>query len=294
MGHLFTIIIYQPFLNILVGIYWALTLLHQAGSLVINAPPADMGVAVIIFTIILRFILLPLTLSGERSEKERREIEEKIAEIEHRLSAHPIEKEREIKKVLKSNSRMVFSSLLELFIQVMIAIMLWRIFAKGLIGEDLHLIYSWMPKVHQPFNLIFLGKYDLTHPDMHLNLLQSILIFILEALNTLLSPYKVTRQDVVRMQFTLPIFSFIIFAFLPAGKKLFVISALSFSIVYTLIRGLRMFFDKTFRSHTPAVVPASASASAQSPDSMSSTTSHAPGHEEVPQTHISPDAHQVR
>lgn len=290
MGHLFTIIIYQPFLNILVGIYWALTLLHQAGSIVINAPPADMGVAVIIFTIILRFILLPLTLSGERSEKERREIEEKIAEIEHRLSAHPIEKEREIKKVLKSNSRMVFSSLLELFIQVMIAIMLWRIFAKGLIGEDLHLIYTWMPKVHQPFNLIFLGKYDLTHPDMHLNLLQSILIFVLEALNTLMSPYKVTRADVVRMQFTLPIFSFIIFAFLPAGKKLFVITALVFSIVYTLIRGLRMFFERTFQSHTQIIVPATA----QSPDSAINPTSRTPGHEEVPQTHISPDAHQVR
>lgn len=289
MGHLFTIIIYQPFLNILVGIYWLLTLLHQAGSIVVNAPPADMGVAVIIFTIILRFILLPLTFSGERSEKERREIEEKVAEIEHRLNAHPIEKEREIKKVLKGNSRMVFSSLLELFIQVMIAIMLWRIFAKGLTGEDLHLIYSWMPKVHQPFNLMFWGKYDLTHPDMHLNLLQSILIFILEALNTLLSPYKVTRADVVRMQFTLPIFSFIIFAFLPAGKKLFVITALVFSIVYTLIRGIRMVFEKTFRQHTTTVVPVTTRSS-----ELTSNPTPLSGHEETPQTHISRDTYQVR
>lgn len=249
LGHLYTIIIYQPFLNILVGIYWFLNAVKTSG--LSNPPPTDMGVAVIIFTVIVRIILLPLTFSGERSEKERREIEKKIEEIEHRLSANPIQRDKEVKRLLRGNRRIVASSLIELTIQVLIALMLWRIFAKGLLGEDLHLIYPWMPKVQLPFNLLFLGKYDLTHPHMVLNFLQSVLILILETINTLSSPYKVTRKEVVRMQFTLPIFSFIIFAFLPAGKKLFVITALIFSIVYSLIRAIKFFLEKALRTPLP-------------------------------------------
>lgn len=268
---IYTLIIYQPFLNILVGIYWVLSLASTAGTAVAHPPPADMGVAVIIFTIIVRLLMLPLTFSAERSEKERREIEEKIEEIEKRFSGDPIQKDKEIKKLLQSNKRVVNSSLLDLFIQVIIALMLWRIFAKGLLGEDLHLIYSWMPKVQQPFNLMFLGKYDLTHPHMSLNLLQSILIFILEVINSLASPYKVTRREVVRMQFTLPIFAFLIFMFLPAGKKLFVITALCFSIVYSLLRLIYTTLQRVFGPHenvaeNPAKIdqPISPSAPSQS------------------------------
>lgn len=246
MFHLFQLIIYQPFLNLLVGIYWLLSLIPG------NKP--DMGVAVIIFTIAIRLLLLPLTISGDRSEKERREIEDKVKDIQGKFATHPLEMDAEIKKTFKSNPRIVFSEILDLGIQIAIALMLWRIFAKGLPGADLHLIYQWMPKVHLPFNLMFLGKFDLTHPHIMLNLLQSFLIFVLESINIISSPYPVSRQDVVRLQLTLPIVSFIIFMFLPAGKKLFVITTLSFSIVYTLTRLILRWFHTKFQKEEPALV----------------------------------------
>lgn len=252
LGHLYTIIIYQPFLNILVGIYWLLQVLSQANPSNAHPFPADMGVAVIIFTIVLRFIMLPLTFSAERSEKERKELEEKVDEIEHRLAGAPVQMDKEIKKVLNKNRRIVISAIIDLAIQVIVAVMLWRIFARGLLGEDLHMIYGWMPNIPQPFNLVFLGKYDLTHPHMSMNILQSLLILVLEIINSLASPYRVSRKEVVRMQFTLPIVSFIIFAFLPAGKKLFVITALCFSIVYSSIRLIRLSIEKMF-SKPPVV-----------------------------------------
>ncbi len=227
MGDLYQLIIYQPFLNLLVGIYWILSLIPK------NIP--DMGIAVIIFTVAIRILLLPLTISGDRSEKERKEIEEKIEKIQEQYKTQPLLLDQEIKKVFKGNGRIVFSEITDLTIQVIIAFMLWRIFAKGLPGEDIHLIYKWMPKIHLPFNLMFLGKYDLSHPHIVLNLLQSFLIFVLETINIITSPYKVDRRDVVRMQLTLPIVSFMIFMFLPAGKKLFVITTLCFSIVYKII-----------------------------------------------------------
>ena len=245
---LFVVGIYQPFLNILVGIYWLLGLFSQAGSVFVNAPPADMGVAVIIFTIVIRTLMLPLTLAGDRSEKERRELEGSIKSVEETYAAHPIERAEAKKKIMRGNKRMLFSALVGLVIQVIIALMLWRIFAKGLTGEDLHLIYSWMPMVEQPFNLVFLGQYDLTQPSWVLNLIQASLLFVLESLNMIFSPYTTTRKDVIRMQLTLPVIAFIVFSFLPSGKKLFVISALCFSIVYRSARIIRSWI---LRSLTP-------------------------------------------
>jgi YidC/Oxa1 family membrane protein insertase len=226
--HLFTLIIYQPFLNILVFIYWILGFSPTGIQ--------DMGIAVIIFTILIRILMLPLTLNGEQTEKERHEIGEKLREIQEKYAADPIMQEKEQKRVLHVSKRVLFSEITTLFIQVMIALMLWRIFARGLGGEDLHLIYSWMPKIPQPFNLVFLGKFDLTHPHVSLNLLQSLLIFIMETLIFIHSPFPAKRQDVIRYQLTLPIVSFFIFMFLPAGKKLFVITALLFSIGFKLFR----------------------------------------------------------
>ncbi|OGJ22304.1 MAG: hypothetical protein A2804_01985 [Candidatus Pacebacteria bacterium RIFCSPHIGHO2_01_FULL_46_10] len=258
MEHFFTLLIYQPFLNILVGIYWFLGLFPRGG--------ADMGVAVIIFTLVIRVLLLPLTLSGERSEKERHEIGEKIKELEAQYAAQPIMLQREIKKILNKNHRIVFSEITTLVIQIIIALMLWRIFAKGLPGEDLHLIYSWMPKIHQPFNLVFLGKFDLTHPHVVLNLIQSALIAILETLYIFSSPYKISRSDVVRLELTLPVVSFAVFMFLPAGKKLFVITTLCFSIGFKLMRMAQRLLKRLGREEH-MVAPAAPTPTEQTPSS---------------------------
>lgn len=231
LSDLFTTIIYQPFFNILVGFYWILGLFTDAKP--------DMGIAVIFLTILIRILLLPLSLNGDKSEKERREIAEKIKDIEKQYSNEPIEKEKEIRKIMSTNKSVLFGELINLFIQVSIALMLWKIFKTGLEGEDFHLIYSFMPEFDLPFNLIFLGKYDLSKTSFALNLIQSLLIFIMESISLFTSPYKVSQSEVVRLQLVLPVVSFIIFMGLPAGKKVFVIATLTFSIllqIYKIIR----------------------------------------------------------
>ena len=87
-----------------------------------------------------------------------------------------------------------------------------------------------MPDVAQPFNMEFARNINLTEPNLLLNFIQSFLIFVFEALGMLYSAYAVTRKDVVRLQFILPVLTFIAFIFFPAGKKLFVITSLCFSI----------------------------------------------------------------
>lgn len=225
---LFQLIIYQPFLNILVGLYWLIGLATQGNP--------DMGIAVVLLTLVIRFLMLPMSLSAQSSEAERREISHKVKELEALYSSDPIRLNQEKKLVFKKSQRVFISEFFSLFIQVAIALMLWRIFDTGLTGEDLHLIYPFMPKVALPFNLTFMGKFDLSHSSLMLNFLQSLAIFVFETVAVLTSPYPPSKGEVVRLQLTLPIVSFLIFMHLPAGKKLFVITALCFSIVLTILQ----------------------------------------------------------
>lgn len=234
MLELFTTVVYQPFFNILVLFY--------AGLERVTGEP-DMGIAVIFLTILIRILLLPLSLASNRSAGERREIGEAAAQIDREFSADPIKREKSKKALLRRNKRVIISELIMLSIQVAIAGMLWKIFATGLGGQDIHLIYGFMPEVELPFNLIFLDKYDLSKTSFLLNLIQSLCIFVLETLSAFTSPYPVSRTEVVRMQLVLPLVSFIVFMGLPAGKKLFVITTLLFSIVLLSIRFIQQRFQ---------------------------------------------------
>jgi hypothetical protein len=58
------------------------------------------------------------------------------------------------------------------------------------------------------------------------------------------SPYPYTRGQVVRLQLVLPVVSFIIFMGLPAGKKLFVITTLTFSILLNIGMAIQKRFNE--------------------------------------------------
>jgi Ca2+/Na+ antiporter len=100
-----------------------------------------------------------------------------------------------------------------------------------------------MPKIEEPFNLVFLGRFDLAHTSFALNLIQSLAIFVLETLSIYTSPYPPQKGEVVRLQLVLPLVSFFIFMFLPAGKKLFVITTLLISIILVLYKYIRRRFE---------------------------------------------------
>lgn len=242
---LFITLIYQPFLNVLVFTYW---LLEK-----VTGGNADMGIAVIIFTVIVRFILLPLSLRGHRSEAERRQIMAELAQLEKDYQGDHIGFEKARKQLLKDNNKVLVGELISLAIQVTLALMLWKMFKTGLEGADLHLVYPFMPDVETPYNLVFLGKYDLSQPSLALNVVQSGMIFILETLSTYYSRYRVTKAEVVRLQLVLPAVAFLLFMGLPAGKKLFVITTLAFSIVLTIIRiVMRSFSDYKYKKEQEA------------------------------------------
>lgn len=235
IGTLFVRYFYQPFFNLLVAIY--------IGLKFIIPEQVDMGIAVILFTVAFRILWLPISLSSDRSEKERREISEKVAEINATYVHDPVKKRQEIKKLFQTNRKIVFFSFIDIFFQVLVALMLYRIFSTGLEGADFHLLYKFIPKVTEPFNLIFIGKYDLSQPNTILNLIQTLCFFVAEVLSTSLSPFPVTRKDLTTV-ITIPVLMYVFFSFMPAGKKLFVITTLMFSIVLMVAKQTILVYHK--------------------------------------------------
>ncbi len=239
---MFETYIYAPFFNILVGLYVAL------GA--ISPDAADMGVAVIIFSLVIRVLLFPLTLAGERSEADKKKIVERVLEAKRLYAHEPIRQRAEIKQIMRANTTSVIATTANLLIGLGIILMLYRIFTTGLEGADFYLLYDFMPHPDH-INLLFLGKYDLSHTNSTLNLLQSVMIFVVEVLVALRSPFPISRKDKALLQIVLPLGSFIIFMFLPSGKKLFVITSLAFSAVYNSIKLLQEWADKLAVKYTP-------------------------------------------
>src|SRR3989339_587732 len=137
---MFETYIYQPFFNILVGIYWLL------GRL--SPELLDMGIAVIIFSLVVRLFTFPLTIASERKEEEKRKIAGVVEELKARYSHDPILAKQEVRKVMRANKRTVLATSANLIIQLIIIVMLYRIFTTGLEGEDFHLLYPFMPQIN--------------------------------------------------------------------------------------------------------------------------------------------------
>jgi membrane protein insertase Oxa1/YidC/SpoIIIJ len=234
--------IYQPFFNILVGLYEIL------GS--ISPDLADMGIAVIIFSIIVQLLLFPLRLAAERSEEEKKKIIARIEDAKRIYSHEPIRLRAEIKAIMRANSKEVIATSANLLIGVGIILMLYRLFTTGLEGADFHLLYDFMPHPDH-INLMFLGKYDLSHTNATLNLIQSFMIFLVEVLAALRSPFPISRKDKALLQIVLPLASFVIFMFLPSGKKIFMITSLTFSAIYQSFKLLQEWSQKLIDRMTP-------------------------------------------
>lgn len=247
---IFETYIYQPFFNILVGIYY-LT------SKFLVEP--DMGIAVIFFAVAVRLILLPFDMIAERSDEDKYKIAQRIQQIKKDYSDNPIAQKEQIKVTMRQSPGAIISELFTVLVQFTIIIVLYRIFTTGLEGDDMHLLYSFMPKISEPVNLLFLGKYDLSHTNPTLNLIQSLMISLNEFLHLSFSPVKPTKREFLSLVVIFPVMCFLVFMLLPAGKKVFIISSLAFTIIIRILKHLSYIFFASRHAPIPVSPPQSES-----------------------------------
>lgn len=144
----FTIIFYQPILNLLV---W----LHNV------IPGNDFGWAIIALTIIIKIILWPLSGKSLKSQKALQELQPKVDALKEKFKDNKEELGRAMMELYKKEKVSPFSSCLPLLVQLPFLIAIYQVLRDGLQNGSLNLLYSFMAKP-EAVNTVFLGIVDLS------------------------------------------------------------------------------------------------------------------------------------
>ena len=150
MKELYTLILYQPIYNALVFIY--------------NIVPGhDIGIAIILLTIIIKFLLNPLTAKSLRSQRDLQRIQPKIQELQQKFKNQKDVLSQELMKLYKSEKVNPFSSCLPLLIQLPFFIAVFSVFRNGLTDpKSLDMLYPFITNPGE-INHISFGMFDLYH-----------------------------------------------------------------------------------------------------------------------------------
>lgn len=139
----------QPIFNSLVAIY----------NLV-----GDMGIAIILLTIVIQFLLLPLYNKQIKGQKDLKKIQPKMKKIQKKHKDDKEKQSQELMKLYQEEGVNPLGGCLPLLIQFPIFIAVYYVFRNYLNDESLKLLYSF---VSEPGHLktTLLGLVDLSQPE---------------------------------------------------------------------------------------------------------------------------------
>lgn len=158
--NIFELIVVQPIFNLLLAIY----------SFV---PFADFGIAVIIFTIVVRFALWPLVVKQLHQVKAMRKLQPELKRIKKATKGNRQLESMQMLELYKKHEVKPFRSILILLIQLPIFIALFRVIQIFTTHRDeiAHYAYGFMQNLEpvkeiiknpDSFNKMFLGFIDIT------------------------------------------------------------------------------------------------------------------------------------
>jgi YidC/Oxa1 family membrane protein insertase len=139
-------------------------------------PGNDLGVAIILLTIIIKLILLPLSRKSLESQKALQDLQPKIDEIKKKYENNKEEMGRAVMNLYKENKVNPFSSCLPLLIQLPFLWAVFQVFRNGLTNGSLDLVYSF---IHRPevLNNIAFGFLNLSEKNIPLAVMAGIAQF---------------------------------------------------------------------------------------------------------------------
>ncbi|MFH1078463.1 MAG: YidC/Oxa1 family membrane protein insertase [Patescibacteria group bacterium] len=157
MSSLFTTLIVQPILNLLVWLYDVV-------------PGNDLGLAIIILTVLVKVVLYPLTMAQIKQQRALQAIQPKIDEIRTRLKDSKEAQAKELMDLYRTEKVNPTSSCLPLLIQLPIFIGLYKAMNDGLGSHGLELLYPYVANPGTIKTMMF-GLIDLAKPNYALAVL---------------------------------------------------------------------------------------------------------------------------
>jgi YidC/Oxa1 family membrane protein insertase len=175
----------------------------------------DIGVAIVLFTIVIKTLLLPLNISASKTTKNIKKIQPEIEKLKIKHKGSPRDLGLELSKLYKENKIKPLSGILSLFIQIPILFGLYTILIKEIGNIQDKITF---------FNI------DVTKP----NIVLAVLTFITMAYLMHISAKDMTVSESasdfqkeftkmmsLQMKYFLPGIVFVTSIFLPAGLTLY-------------------------------------------------------------------------
>lgn len=217
----FYVTLYQPLFNALVFLY--------------NYTGKDFGVAIILLTLVIRFILYPVSLKAVKSQKALQKIQPQMQEIQKKYKDDKERQAKEILEIYKKEKINPFSALLLGIIQIPILIALYQVFWQGLNPKELSVLYSFMANPGH-INSMFLHFIDLSKPNIVFALAAGLVQYYQSKMLTPPKSQNKSADDMSRMMHTqmtyfLPVFTVIILIGLPSALGLYWTISGLFSII---------------------------------------------------------------
>jgi YidC/Oxa1 family membrane protein insertase len=244
MSGLFHTFLYVPIYNLIV-------------FLVDVVPGGDVGLAVVLATVIVKVILMPLSLSAVHTQRRMKLIEPKLKAMKEKYKDDKERQAKEMMALYKANGVRPFSSILGVIIQLPIIIALYLIFRReSLYNVNIQLLYSF---VHVPTatSPLFLGLFTIAGASIVLAVVASLSQFALAYFSiqmpTASGDKRSASEDIGRMmamqaRYVLPIMIGVI-AYVTSGAI-----ALYF-ITSSLVGLLQEFVVRRMKHPTPVLDP---------------------------------------
>lgn len=221
MSYLFHLLLTQPLFNALVVLYKYVTF-------------GDLGIAIILLTVIIRFILYPLFYKAMRSQSIMQKIQPEIAKIQKEYKSDREQQAIKMMALWKEHKVNPFASFGLIFVQLPILIAMYRVFLHGFAPETFQDLYPLLTAPETVNNISF-GLLDLTQ--------QSTVVLILavaaQYLQSRLALPKIKEGETLskaqltsrRMVFIAPAITLIILMQFPAALGLYWLTTSLFSIM---------------------------------------------------------------
>lgn len=231
-----TILIYQPLYNLLVWLYDVL-------------PGADIGIAIIVMTFIIKGLLFPLTFKQLKSQKDMQEIQPMVKAIQEKYKDNKEKLAKELMGVYKEHNVNPFSSCLPLLIQLPIFIGLFRVLRDGFGDVNADLLYSFVanPGVIDP---MFIGIVNLAETSIPLVIMAAIAQFFQMKFTVMRRVNKSVQKKAGAMDedmsarmnkmmlYMMPIMTLVIGTTMPSGLMLYWLSTTVLTIaLYAIFLG---------------------------------------------------------
>ncbi len=230
ISSVFNAILYKPLYNAFIGFIGTF-------------PWIDAGIVVILFTILIKLILFPLSQKSVRSQIEMKKIQPEIEEIKLKYKDNKQEQALKTMALYKEKGVNPFSGVFLALIQLPILIALYMVFYRGgLTNIHTELLYSF---IHVPaqINKFFLGLFDITEKNTILAVVVALGQYLQIKLTLPAAPKKEegAKKDIsfqgelaksmsMQMKYVMPVFMFFIARSFASLVSLYLITSSVFAV----------------------------------------------------------------